>query len=191
MPLPEKKQWYVIYTKPQKEELAQFHLKSKNLEPFFPRLLLPVFSRRQKRVVPLFPNYLFVRIDLEKQYDYVRWSPGVKCFVSFNDTPIPLEEGIAEYLISRANADGIISARSDLIVGQEVRICGGPFDGVFGMIERTPDAKGRVKILMTLLSRQISVDVPLDFVDSGWIASDQPPPSVSDLKREATVPTDR
>src|SRR5688572_8568811 len=172
MTLPEKRQWYVVYTKPQKEELAQFHLRLKNLEPFFPRLWLPVFSRKRKRVVPLFPNYLFVRIDLEKQYDYVRWSPGVKCFVSFNDTPIPLEEGIAEYLIRRANADGIICARSDLIVGQEVRIRGGPFDGVLGMIEKTSDAKGRVKILMTLLSREVSVEVPLGFVDSGWVASD-------------------
>jgi transcription antitermination factor NusG len=189
MPLPEKKQWYVIYTKPQKEEFAQFHLKLKNLEPFFPRLLLPVFSRRQKRVVPLFPNYLFVRIDFEKEYDYVRWSPGVKCFVSFNDTPIPLEEGVADYLIRRANSDGIICARSDLIVGQEVRICGGAFDGVLGMIERTPDAKGRVKILMTLLSRQVSIEVPLGFVDSGWVINNQSPLPVSDLKREATIPT--
>jgi transcription antitermination factor NusG len=186
MPLLENKRWYVIYTKPQKEDLAQFHLKLKNLEPFFPRLLLPVFSRRQKRVVPLFPNYLFVRIDIEKQYDYVRWSPGVKCFVSFNDTPVPLEEGVAEYFIHRANADGIIRARSDLTVGQEIRICGGPFDGVLGMIERTPDAKGRVKILMTLLSRQLSIEVPLGFVDSGWVASDEPP-LVAHLQRDTAA----
>ena len=43
--------WYVIYTKAQKEELAQFHLKLKNLNRFFPRLLIPVFSRKQKRIV--------------------------------------------------------------------------------------------------------------------------------------------
>jgi len=168
--------WYVIYTKPQREELAQFHLRLKNLESFFPRLMLPVFSRRQKRIVALFPNYLFVRIDFEKEYDFVRWSPGVKCFVCFNDTPIPLKDHVAEYFIRRANSDGIICARSNLTIGQEVTIHGGPFDGVLGMIESTPDAKGRVKILMTLLSRQVSVEVPLGFVGSGWVASDQPPP---------------
>ncbi len=59
--------WYVIYTKAQKEEFAQFHLKLKNLESVFPRLLLPVFSRKQKRIVPLFPNYLFVRIDFDER----------------------------------------------------------------------------------------------------------------------------
>ena len=161
--------WYVIYTKAQKEEFAQYHLKLKNLESVFPRLLLPVFSRRQKRVVPLFPNYIFVRIDFAKEYDFVRWSPGVKCFVCFNDTPIPLEDGVVDYLLSRADRNGVITARRDLKNGQEVRISGGPFEGIFGTIEQIADAKGRVKILMQLLSRKLSVEVPMQFIDSGWV----------------------
>ena len=161
--------WYVIYTKPQMEELAQLNLKLRGVEAFFPRLLLPKFSRRQKRVVPLFPNYLFVRIDFERAYDFARWTPGVKCFVSFNETPIPLEDGVAEYLLSRADQNGIIAARADLKNGQDVRICGGPFEGIFGTIEQVADAKGRVKILMQLLSRKLSVEVPMQFIDTGWV----------------------
>ena len=161
--------WYVIYTKAQKEELAQFHLKLKNLESVFLRLLLPVYSRRLKRVVPLFPNYLFVRMDLAKEYDFVRWSPGVKCFVSFNDTPNPLEDGVVEYLLSRADRNGIIVARANLKKGQEVRICGGPFEGIFGTIEHIADANGRVKILMQLLSRDLGVKVPMEFIEAGWV----------------------
>ena len=178
MSLPEKKQWYVLYTKPQKEELAQFHLKLKGLEPFFPRLLLPTFSRRRKRIVPLFPNYLFIRICLEQEYDHVRWSPGVKCFVNFNDTPIPLEDSVAEYFLGQADLNGIIAARSDLTVGREVRFCRGPFEGLLGMIEQTPDARGRVKILMTLLGRQLRVSVPLHSVGTGWVVN-APLPSVT------------
>ena len=33
--------WYVIYSKPHKEEQAQFHLGLKGVETFFPRLHLP------------------------------------------------------------------------------------------------------------------------------------------------------
>jgi transcriptional antiterminator RfaH len=161
--------WYVIYTKPQKEELAQFQLKQRGIEAFFPQLLLPKFSRRQKRVVPLFPNYLFVRVDFEKVYDFVRWTPGVKCFVSFNENPIPLEEGVAEYLLSRADHNGIIIARPTLRNGQDVRICGGPFEGLVGIVEQLADAKGRVKILMQLLSRKLSVEIPMQFIDTGWV----------------------
>ncbi len=161
--------WYVIYTKPQKEAVAHLNLRLRGVEAFFPRLLLPKFSRRQKPVVPLFPNYLFVRVDFEKAYDAVRWTPGVKCFVSFNDNPTPLEDGVAEYLLNRADLNGIIVARPDLKRGQEVRICGGPFEGILGFIDQIADAKGRVKILMELLSRKMTVDVPLRVVETGWI----------------------
>lgn len=171
MAIQEKKQWFVVYTKPQKEKCAQFHLKLKGVESFFPRLLLPAFSRKRKRVFPLFPNYLFVRIYLEEEYDYVRWSTGVKSFVNFNDVPIPLENSIAEYFLGQADDDGIIAARSDLKVGQEVRFCREPFDGLLGTVERTPDAQGRVKILMTLLGRQVSVSVPINSVSSGWVVN--------------------
>jgi transcription antitermination factor NusG len=89
--------WYIVYGKPQKEELAQFHLKLKAVQTLFPRLLLPTFSRKRKRVVPLFPNYLFVNIPLATEYYHVLWTPGVKCFVRFNDIPTPERRCRASY----------------------------------------------------------------------------------------------
>ena len=165
----ETKEWFVIYSKPQKEEFAQFHLQLKGVEVFFPRLLLPRSSRKRKLLVPLFPNYLFVRISLGTQYYAVLWSPGVKKFISFNDTPAPLESRVAEYLIQRANPEGVIAAQSNLKVGQEVRIRGGSFDGLIGMLQEAPDAKGRVKVLMKLLSREIKVELPIHLVAATWV----------------------
>jgi transcription antitermination factor NusG len=140
-----------------------------NVESVCHTMLLPVFSRRQKRVVPIFRDYLFVRIDFERAYDVARGTPGVKCFVSFNQIPILLEDGVAEYLLSRADQNGVISARADLKNGQEVRICGGPFEGLLETIERCVDSKGREKILMQLLNRNVSVEVPLQFIETGWV----------------------
>ena len=162
-------QWFVVYSKPQREEVAQFHLRQKGVEVFFPRLLLPKSSQKRKLIVPLFPNYLFVRIDVGTQYYSVLWSPGVKNFVSFNDTPAPLDENVAGCLLERANAEGIIAAQSDLTVGQEVRIRGGSFDGFVGLLQNVPDAKGRVQVLMKILNREIKVQLPLHLVSSTWI----------------------
>jgi transcription elongation factor/antiterminator RfaH len=166
----ENRRWYVVYSKPHKEGLAQFHLRLKGLEVFFPRLLLPEFLQKRKRVVPLFPNYLFVRIHISEEYHYVVWSPGVKRFVSFNDAPAAMDETVIKYLMQQANPAGVIAARSNLKVGQEIRISGGPFDGLAGIIQQPPDARGRVKILMELLSRRIQVEVPIQFVKSGSVA---------------------
>jgi len=163
------RQWFVLYSKPQREEVAQFHLRQKGVEVFFPRLMLPKSSQKRKLIVPLFPNYLFVRIDVGTQYYSVLWSPGVKNFVSFNDMPAPLDEDVAECLLERANPEGIIAAQSDLTVGQEVRIRGGSFDGFVGLLQNVPDAKGRVQVLMRILNREIKVQLPLHLVSSTWI----------------------
>jgi transcriptional antiterminator RfaH len=164
--------WYAIYSKPQKEEAAHFHLQKKGVEVFLPKLLLPSNKKRRRRVVPLFPSYLFARIDVHsEEYGYVIWSPGVKRLVSFNGVPIPVDDTVVDFLIKEGNEAGFIPARSNLQIGQEVRIDGGPFDGLVGIIQQPPNAKGRVKVLLSLLNRETKVEVPVRFVNCGWVSS--------------------
>src|SRR4029077_10999822 len=127
--------WYVVYSKPHKEEQAQFHLRMKNLDVFFPRLDLVRVAEKRKRIIPLFPNYLFVRIHLPSEFHYVSWSPGVKRIVSFGERPIPLDERVVDFLRQQTDAEGVIKARSQLRPGQEVEIRGGPFDGLIAIIQ--------------------------------------------------------
>jgi transcription elongation factor/antiterminator RfaH len=162
--------WYVVYSKPHKEEQVQFHLSLKGIESFFPRLQMPNSASQKRRITPLFPNYVFVRLDLANESHHVVWSPGVKRIVSFSTTPVPLEEKVIYFLRDKANGQGIIQAHSQLQRGQQVEITGGPFDGFTGIIEKPPNAKGRVKILLQLLSRQISVKLGIEFVKNQSVA---------------------
>jgi transcriptional antiterminator RfaH len=166
--------WYVVYCKPHKEEQAQFHLRLKNLEVFYPRLDLVRVAEKRKRVISLFPNYLFVRIYLPNEFHYVNWSPGVKRIVSFGDKPIPIDEKVVDFLKQQSDAEGVIKAHSQLRPGQEVEIRGGPFDGLIAIIQDPPDAKGRVKVLLKLLSRQISVKLGVEFIKGEWLGIKSP-----------------
>ena len=166
--------WYVVYSKPHKEEQAQFHLRMKGLEVFFPRLDLVRVAEKRKRIIPLFPNYLFVRIHLPTEFHYVTWSPGVKRIVSFGERPIPLDERVVDFLKQQTDGAGVIQACSQLRPGQEVEIRGGPFDGLIAIIQDPPDAKGRVRILLKLLSRQISVKLGVEFIKGEWVALKPP-----------------
>ena len=166
------RQWYLLYSKPQKEEYARFHLSLKGLEVFFPQLLFPKSAKKRKRLVPLFPNYLFVRLTLfSEEFSYAKWSPGVSRIVSFNGIPASIDDSIVDFLMSQMNGDGVIEARPSLRSGQEVRITGGPFDGLIGIIQEPPNAKGRINILLKLLNRTTKVDVPIQFVEAQWVAS--------------------
>ena len=168
-----KRLWYTVYSKPQKEDLAQCHLLQKGLEVFLPKLLLPSDRAARRRVVPLFPNYLFARINVDsEEYGYVAWSPGVKRILGFNGIPAQIENSVVEFLMNQTGSAGFIPARSNLKVGQEVRINGGPFDSLVGMIQAPPNAKGRVRVLVNLLNQQTRVEIPTRFINAGWIRSE-------------------
>jgi transcription antitermination factor NusG len=118
---------------------------------------------------------MFVRIRLREHYQHVIWSPGVKYLVSAKDIPLPVEDSVVKYLMRQANADGIIKAKANLKIGQEVRIARGSLAGIVGMIQKVPKAKSRVQLLLKLLNREVNVEVPLHLVASGWVASDLAP----------------
>ena len=165
------KKWYVTFTKPRSEDTARYYLEQKGIEVFYPRLFLPLSSRSGRQIVSLFPNYLFVRIDLAStEYFRVVWCRGVKRFVSFGETPSPVEDNVVDFLRDQADPCGLITAKSNLKVGAEVQITKGPFKGLQGIIQEPPDTKSRVKVLMAILSRQVQVEVPANYIDIGWVA---------------------
>jgi transcriptional antiterminator RfaH len=162
--------WYAVYTKPRREAQAQWHLERKGVEVFFPKLQLPKYAAGRQAVVPLFPNYIFVHVALPHGFYDVIWAPGVSRFVGFNDGIAPLSDDVVAFMKSHATPEGVLVARSNLRVGQEVEITGGPFAGVAGLIQRPPDAKGRIKILMQLLTRRsVMVTVPVRYVKTNWV----------------------
>ena len=163
--------WVVLYSKPRKEATAQFHLERHGVEVFAPKMMLPGYAERRAQLVPLFPNYLFARIDPIRDFHAVLWSPGISRFVTVESgAPARLDDAIVAFLRERANPDGVILARPDLKVGAQVEVTRGPFDGLIGIITRPPDAKGRVKVLMQLLNRQpVRVDLPVHSLRAAWV----------------------
>jgi transcriptional antiterminator RfaH len=163
------RQWFVLYTKRLQEIVAKRHLEQKGCVAYLPMLYQP-WKRRGRTIEPLFPNYLFVHIHYPDEARIALWTPGMKRFVSFGPEPAPLDDGVIQFLRDKAGSTGIIEARTPLEVGDEVTVSGGPFEGLAGIIQNPPDAKGRVRILMNILNQAAPVSLP-----AGWVKSRRPP----------------
>ena len=157
--------WYVISTKARREQFAQDQLNRRAVETFLPRILEPGRIGMKTVVAPLFPGYLFVRIDLEQQYFHVVWTPGVRKFVGFGALPCPVDDAVVEFLYARGGQEGILRPQPAFKEGDVVRIKHGPFEGLVGIIERPGCGQGRVRVLMELLRRQTRVDVPQQIIE--------------------------
>jgi|SRR5579862_2304268 len=162
---PSRPQWYVVGTKPRREQFAQDQLARREVLTFLPRIVEPARFDGREIVAPLFPGYLFVRIDIEEQYFDVAWTPGVTKFIGFGTLPSPLEDRVVDFLQERTGHEGILRAVPVFHPGERVRITHGPLEGLVGIIESPGSRRGRVRVLMELLRRQTRVEVPQQIVE--------------------------
>jgi len=156
--------WYVVQTKPRAEEKAVNFLGQKSIRTFLPRLLV---HRRQgprtwQTLEPLFPGYLFARFRPEPEFiDRVRWTPGVTRLLGDEQAPIAVPEEVVTFLQARVGVRGFIEPGPRFTPGVRVRLTGGPFAHLEGSIDRPASRADRVRVLLELLDRQVSVEVDI------------------------------
>ncbi len=153
--------WYVVQTKPQSEPLVEAKLTARSIEVFLPRIENP---RRHgfARIEPLFPCYLFVRLDRRPAaLSAARWTPGVRRILSTGDEPALLDDQVISKIRSRVGEQGFIRLGLPFGPGDRVRVTEGPMAGLSGILERFTSRAKRVRVLLDLL--QVPVPVEIDW----------------------------
>lgn len=151
--------WYVVQTQPHGEAKAIFHLERQEYRIFCPRVKKTVrHARKVSHVLaPLFPNYLFLNLDITRErWRSVNGTYGVARIILQNEMPQPVPLGVVEAIQARIGENGAIDFTPAFKIGQSVKICEGPFTDLIGTLERL-DASGRVRVLLDLMGRAVSV----------------------------------
>ncbi len=160
--------WYVIQTKPKKEEDAKSYLSMKGLEIFNPLIENFVIrnGRINKEYKPLFPGYLFGKFDLFQDYSLVRWGRGVKKVLSLGGGhPTPLSEEVVEMVKRRTDSYGIVRRSYHFEANDTVRIKSGPLKDLLGIFERWVSDGERVRILLSLVGYQPEVELHYSMIE--------------------------
>ncbi|MBT6511012.1 MAG: transcriptional activator RfaH [Rhodospirillaceae bacterium] len=163
------KRWYVVQTKSQAESRAAQHLANQDFEAWLPEFLKKRRHARRTETVrrPLFPRYLFVRIDLDaEQWRSVLGTVGVISLVG-GDPPAPVADTVIEAIKARCDAQGLlrIDPGLGLSEGQGVRIAEGPLADLEGVFLEIDD-QSRVAILLSLMGRRVRVQVDAGNVEA-------------------------
>jgi transcriptional antiterminator RfaH len=159
--------WYVIQTKPKKEEEATSYLSTKGVEIFSP--LIEAYNTRNAKVTkelkPLFPGYIFGKFDLEQNYPLVRWGRGVKCVLGFGGYPVSVSEEVVEIIKGRTDARGVVRVKGDYKPNDLVRIKTGPLKDLLGIFDRWVSESERVRILLNLIGYQPAVEMHYSMIE--------------------------
>ena len=156
------KQWYLIYSKPRREELARVNLERQGFTAYLPwvRQVRHRLGRSITRVEPLFPRYLFLHLDaVNDNWAPIRSTLGVSSLIRFGEEPAAVPAELVEAIRVRDDAAGVQDLPlMDFQRGDSVRIADGPMMGYEGIfLART--SRERVLILLNIVGRQRRVRV--------------------------------
>ena len=154
--------WFVLYVKPRHEKSVSTMLQGKGYEEFLP--LYTRHTRSRNTELPLFPGYVFCRMDLANRLP-VLTVPGVFSIVGTAGRPVPVdEEEIAA--LHRVITSGLQREPwPNLPEGSPVTVSRGPMRGIQGVVVRHRNSM-RVIITVSALERAVAVEVERDWLGS-------------------------
>jgi transcription elongation factor/antiterminator RfaH len=158
--------WYVIRSKPNKEEFLAGQLTAYGIEVFYPRIRVKTVNPRARKIKPYFPSYLFVHVDLEiVNASTLHWMPGAVNLVSFDGDPAPVPDMLISAIERQVEQINIAQQNPlhDLKPGDAVVIHGGPFAGYEAIFDGQIPGRERVRVLLTFLQkRHLPVELKQD-----------------------------
>ena len=155
--------WYAVHTKSRHEKKVIWDLDDRKVEAFLPlREVLCKWKDRKKRILmPLFPGYLFVRIDPRDTLD-VLGAKGVVRILGSSGVPVPVPEEEID-AARRLVRSGIPCAPFPYdFEGREAIITGGPLEGLRGRIE---SQRGGFRLILSVHLIRSAVSVEVDAGD--------------------------
>lgn len=164
--------WYAVYTRHQHEKSAAQLLSRKGFDVLLPlyRSLSRWSDRTQTVLLPLFPNYLFAKCDLDSRIQVLQ-TAGVCWFVSNAGVPTFVPEAEIEMVRRVVEAPVNVQPHTFLDRGDRVRVLRGPLTGLTGILTRV---KNQCRVIISLELLRKSAAIEIDLADLERIGTPSP-----------------
>ena len=108
-----------------------------------------------------FPGYVLVKMDMtEDSYHLIKNIPKVTGFLGSAGKPAPISEAEASRIIHQVK-EGIDRPKPSITfeIGEQVRVCDGPFTSFSGMVEGIDEERSRLKVAVSIFGRATPVEL--------------------------------
>lgn len=165
--------WYVIHTysghenkaaEALKQRVATMNLKGKIFDIIVPTRNIVVVRHGKKEEIKekIFPGYMLVRMILDDEsWLAVRTTQGITAFVGTGNKPTPISDKEVAAIMKFMKLEAP-KFKTKFTTGEAVKIIDGPFADFLGAIESIDEAKGKLKVLVSIFGRETPVE--LDFL---------------------------
>jgi transcriptional antiterminator NusG len=170
--------WYIIHVYSGFEKKVMTSIREQaqqqGLQDLFEEIIVPmeevVEVKRGKKVNAerkFFPGYVLVKMELnDETWHLVRNTGKVTGFLGAGGKPAPIPDAEAQRVLHQMQ-EGIEHPRPlvTFIYGDQVRVTDGPFSSFNGTVEEVDEAKGRLKVAVSIFGRATPVELEYSQVE--------------------------
>lgn len=165
--------WYIVHTYSGHENKVSKSLSQRVETMGFEKRIFDIIvptrntikvSQGKKETVKekIFPGYVLVKMILDDEsWLLVRTTQGVTAFIGAGNKPSPISDKEVAAIQKFMQAEEPLFTTS-FVVGEAVKIVDGPFADFLGTVDNIDEAKGKLKVLVSIFGRETPVE--LDFL---------------------------
>ena len=165
--------WYIIHTYAGHENKVARSLKQRVDAMGFENRIFDIIvptrntikvSQGKKETVQekIFPGYVLVKMILDDEtWFMVRSTQGVTSFIGAGNKPTPISDKEVEAIQKFMDTEEPLY-KVAFATGEAVKITDGPFTDFLGTIETIDEARGKLRVLVSIFGRETPVE--LDFL---------------------------
>jgi transcriptional antiterminator NusG len=165
--------WYIVHTysghenkvaKSLRQRVESMGFEEKIFDIIVPTRNTIKVSQGKKETVKekIFPGYVLVKMILDDEsWLLVRTTQGVTAFIGAGNKPTPISDKEVEAIQKFIDTEEPLY-KTAFVKGEAVKIVDGPFTDFLGTIDNIDEAKGKLKVLVSIFGRETPVE--LDFL---------------------------
>lgn len=108
-----------------------------------------------------FPGYVLVNMNLtDETWHLIKNTPKVTDFLGNKGRPVPISDTEAKRIVYQVQ-EGVERPRPAITfeIGEQVRVCDGPFTSFNGLVEDVDEERARLKIAVSIFGRATPVEL--------------------------------
>ena len=170
--------WYIVQTfsgfEQKVAETIKEMIQKKDLNDKINEVLVPIHEvtevkkgKRIQRKKKYFPSYVLVKMDMSKElYHMIKNIQKVTGFLGTTGTPVPVSDKEIDKILGNIKEGSLMPEPSlTFDVGEQVKVCEGPFASFSGLVEEVDEDKSKLKVSVSIFGRPTPIELEYNQVE--------------------------